>query len=148
MAAIDSPALAAVFDSWNQGALESFLIEITSTILRVRDPETGGWLVDFVLDQAGQKGTGRWTAQVALELGVAVPSIAAAIDARVLSSMKASACAPAASCTDPPGKPQSRTASGSPRTCTTRSCPQDLRLRAGAELIATASRPRLEDRPA
>src|SRR5262249_18481932 len=65
-----------------------FLIEITAKIFAVKDPKSGGALVDHVLDKAGQKGTGRWTAQVALELGVPVPSIAAAIDARVLSSMK------------------------------------------------------------
>ena len=54
----------------------------------MRDPETGEPLVDMVLDKAGQKGTGKWTAQVALDLGVPIPTIAAAIDARVLSSMK------------------------------------------------------------
>jgi 6-phosphogluconate dehydrogenase len=80
--------LAEVFDAWNRGELESFLIEITARVFSVRDPKTGGFLVDQVLDKAGQKGTGRWTAQVALELGVPIPSIAAAIDARVLSSIK------------------------------------------------------------
>ena len=54
----------------------------------MKDPETGKPLVDLVLDKAGQKGTGKWTAQVALDLGVPIPTIAAAIDARVLSSMK------------------------------------------------------------
>ena len=79
---------AGVFESWNAGPLESFLIELTAHVCRVKDPVTGQALVDVVLDKAGQKGTGRWTAQVALDLGVAVPTIAAAIDARVLSSMK------------------------------------------------------------
>jgi 6-phosphogluconate dehydrogenase len=82
-------ALAEVFGEWNRGPLESFLIEITARIFSVRDPEGDGFLVDQVLDKAGQKGTGRLTAQVALEHGVAIPSIAAAIDARVLSSQKA-----------------------------------------------------------
>jgi 6-phosphogluconate dehydrogenase len=77
-----------VFESWNQGPLNSFLVELTARVARVRDPETGQPLVDVVLDKAGQKGTGRWTAQVALDLGVAHPTIAAAIDARVMSSMK------------------------------------------------------------
>ncbi len=86
---LDAPALAKTFKQWNQGALESFLIEITSQVFEKKDERTGGWLVDHVLDQAGQKGTGKWTAKVALDLGVPVPSIAAAIDARVLSSMKA-----------------------------------------------------------
>jgi 6-phosphogluconate dehydrogenase len=80
--------LAEIFDEWNRGPLESFLIEITAHIFRVKDPETGEPLVDKVLDKAGQKGTGKWTAQVALDLAVAIPTIAAAIDARVLSSMK------------------------------------------------------------
>ena len=88
VAGLTPPELAEVFNDWNQGPLESFLVEITAQIFEVRDPEGEGWLVDRVLDRAGQKGTGRWTAQVALELGVPVPSIAAAIDARVLSSMK------------------------------------------------------------
>ena len=80
--------LADVFDDWNRGPLESFLIEITARIFRVTDPESGAPLVDKVLDKAGQKGTGKWTAQVALDLAVPIPTIAAAIDARVLSSMK------------------------------------------------------------
>jgi 6-phosphogluconate dehydrogenase len=80
--------LADTFAQYNRGPLESFLIEITAKIFAVKDPKAGGALVDHVLDKAGQKGTGRWTAQVALDLGVPVPSIAAAIDARVLSSMK------------------------------------------------------------
>jgi 6-phosphogluconate dehydrogenase len=81
-------AIADVFGEWNQGDLESFLIEITATILRVTDPKTGAPLVDMILDKAGQKGTGKWTNQVALDLGIPVPTFAAAIDARVLSSMK------------------------------------------------------------
>jgi 6-phosphogluconate dehydrogenase len=85
---LDAAQLADVFDQWNRGPLESFLIEITAKIFRVTDSETGAPLVDKVLDKAGQKGTGKWTAQVALDLAVPVPTIAAAIDARVLSSMK------------------------------------------------------------
>ncbi|HEX7419541.1 MAG TPA: NADP-dependent phosphogluconate dehydrogenase, partial [Thermoanaerobaculia bacterium] len=80
--------LADVFDEWNHGTLESFLIEITAKIFRVKDDESGAPLVAKVLDKAGQKGTGKWTAQVALDLAVPIPTIAAAIDARVLSSMK------------------------------------------------------------
>ena len=78
-----------VFSEWNRGPLESFLVEITAKILSVVDTENDRFLIDNVLDKAGQKGTGRWTAQVALTLGVPIPGIAAAIDARVLSSMKA-----------------------------------------------------------
>ena len=84
----DASELAEIFEQWNKGRLESFLIEITAHIFRVKDPESGAPLVDKVLDKAGQKGTGKWTAQVALDLAVPVPTIAAAIDARVLSSMK------------------------------------------------------------
>jgi len=80
--------LADIFDEWNRGDLESYLIEITAKILRVRDEETGAPLIDLVLDKAGQKGTGKWTSQIALDLGVAIPTIDAAIVARTLSSQK------------------------------------------------------------
>ena len=85
---LDAKEMAEIFEDWNRGSLESFLIEITATILRVRDDETGRPLVDLVLDKAEQKGTGKWTVQEAVELGVPVPTIAAAIDARVISSLK------------------------------------------------------------
>jgi 6-phosphogluconate dehydrogenase len=85
---MNAEQLADVFDDWNRGPLQSFLIEITAKIFRKRDEESGAPLVDRILDKAGQKGTGKWTAQVALDLGVPIPTIAAAIDARVLSSMK------------------------------------------------------------
>ncbi len=80
--------LADVFARWNEGVLSSFLIEITAKIFSVEDPETGRPLVDLILDKAGQKGTGKWTSQVALDLGVVIPTIQAAIDSRVLSSLK------------------------------------------------------------
>ncbi|HVG28785.1 MAG TPA: NADP-dependent phosphogluconate dehydrogenase [Pyrinomonadaceae bacterium] len=80
--------MADVFDEWNGGELESYLIEITAKILRVRDPETGRPLVDLVLDKAGQKGTGRWASELALELAVPIPTIDAAVDTRNLSSRK------------------------------------------------------------
>jgi 6-phosphogluconate dehydrogenase len=80
--------LADVFAKWNEGVLSSFLIEITAKIFSVNDPETGRPLVDLILDKAGQKGTGKWTSQVALDLGVVIPTIQAAIDSRVLSSLK------------------------------------------------------------
>ena len=88
MVAAGPPELARIFERWNKGPLESFLIEITAKIFSVKDENDTGFLVDKVLDRAGQKGTGRWTAQVALELGISIPSIAASIDARLLSSMK------------------------------------------------------------
>ncbi|HEV3471011.1 MAG TPA: NADP-dependent phosphogluconate dehydrogenase [Pyrinomonadaceae bacterium] len=85
---MSAPEMAEVFDEWNRGDLESYLIEITAKILRVADPETGRPLVDLVLDRAGQKGTGRWTSDVALELGVIIPTIDAAVDTRTLSAHK------------------------------------------------------------
>src|SRR5947208_9688591 len=80
--------LADIFAKWNQGDLESFLIEITSQILRVKDPETGKPLVDLILDKAGQKGTGKWTSAIALDLGVITPTIDAAVDTRNISARK------------------------------------------------------------
>ena len=77
-----------VFAQWEKGVMESYLVEITSQVLKAIDPKTGKPLVDMILDKAGQKGTGKWTAQVALDLAVPIPTIAAAIDARILSSMK------------------------------------------------------------
>ena len=86
---LTSVEVADLFAEWNRGPMESYLIEIASQVLAVRDAETAKPLVEMILDQAGQKGTGKWTAQVALDLGVPIPTIAAAIDARILSSMKA-----------------------------------------------------------
>jgi 6-phosphogluconate dehydrogenase len=80
--------LAEVFEGWNAGDLDSFLIEITAKVLRQVDQATGQPLVDVILDQAEQKGTGRWTVQSALELGVPVTGITEAVFARVLSSQK------------------------------------------------------------
>ena len=85
---LEAPELAEIFSEWNRGELESFLIEITADIFRVRDEETGRPLVDLVLDKAEQKGTGKWTAQEAIDMGVPIPTIAAALDSRVISSMK------------------------------------------------------------
>ncbi|HET6281860.1 MAG TPA: NADP-dependent phosphogluconate dehydrogenase [Polyangia bacterium] len=85
---LSAPEAAAVFSRWNEGSLASFLIELTGKVLAVKDPETKQPLVDLVQDKAGQKGTGKWTAEIALDTGVPIPTITAAIDARVLSSMK------------------------------------------------------------
>lgn len=79
--------VADTFAGWNEGELESFLVEITADIFRVADPEQPGQLLlDAVFDKAGQKGTGRWTVMAAAELGVAIPTISAAVDARITSS--------------------------------------------------------------
>ena len=79
-------AIADVFAEWNTGELESYLIEITAEVLRQIDAETGKPLVDVIVDQAGAKGTGAWTVQTALDLGVPVSGIAEATFARSLSS--------------------------------------------------------------
>jgi len=80
--------LAEVFERWNAGDLDSFLIEITARVLRQVDQDSGQPLVEVILDQAEQKGTGRWTVQSALELGVPVTGITEAVFARVLSAQK------------------------------------------------------------
>jgi len=80
--------LSGVFDEWNRGDLESFLIEITATVLGKTDERTGRPLVDVIVDQAEQKGTGRWTAQDALELGVPLTGITEAVFARSLSALR------------------------------------------------------------
>lgn len=93
---LSNAELADAFDAWNKGALESFLVEITSIILRVKDDQAGAdaaadkdaILLDKVLDKTGMKGTGKWTIQQAAELSVAAPTMEAALDARFLSGVK------------------------------------------------------------
>ncbi len=81
--------IAEIFAEWNKGELESYLIEITAEVLRQVDAATGEPLVDVILDQAGSKGTGVWTVQTALDLGIPVSGIAEAVFARSLSSKPA-----------------------------------------------------------
>ncbi len=76
------------FEKWNQGILDSFLIEITADILKQTDPITGKPFVDIVLDAAGQKGTGKWTSVNALDMGIPAPTVAEAVFARCLSAAK------------------------------------------------------------
>jgi 6-phosphogluconate dehydrogenase len=78
-----------VFSQWYQGELNSYLIEITRDIFTVRDELTGGYLVDYILDTAGAKGTGKWMSQLALDLGVPSTLVTEAVYARCLSAMKA-----------------------------------------------------------
>ncbi|MBY8913564.1 MULTISPECIES: NADP-dependent phosphogluconate dehydrogenase [Bacillus] len=77
-----------VFAEWNKGELDSYLIEITADIFTKKDEETGKPLVDVILDKAGQKGTGKWTSQSALDLGVPLPIITESVFARFISAMK------------------------------------------------------------
>lgn len=88
VAGLQAGELAEIFTTWNEGVLNSYLIEITAAVFGVVDETTGKPLVDLILDKAGQKGTGKWTSQVALDLGVAIPTIHAAIEARFLSARK------------------------------------------------------------
>lgn len=86
---LESSEMADIFARWNEGVLDSYLIDITAKIFTVVDEESDRPLVELILDKAGQKGTGRWTSQVALDLGVPIPTIHAAIEARFLSALKA-----------------------------------------------------------
>lgn len=86
---LTSQQLHEVFAEWNTtDELNSFLIEITANIFKYTDPETQKPLVEVIMDAAGQKGTGRWTVMSALELGVSIPTIIAAVNARIISSYK------------------------------------------------------------
>ena len=86
--AMSADQLAELFAAWNQIELSSFLIEITAKVFVKLDPETGRPLVDLILDEAEQKGTGRWTSEEAFALGVPTPTIHAAVAARALSALK------------------------------------------------------------
>ena len=77
-----------IFAEWNKGELSSFLIEVTANVFKKVDEESGKPLVDVILDKAGQKGTGKWMSENALDLGAAIPTITAAVDGRILSSQK------------------------------------------------------------
>jgi 6-phosphogluconate dehydrogenase len=93
-----------VFSEWNTtDELNSFLIEITANIFTKMD-ESGLPLVEMIMDAAGQKGTGRWTVQTALELGVSIPTIIAAVNARIISSIKQERVAASKVLTGPTGK--------------------------------------------
>jgi 6-phosphogluconate dehydrogenase len=94
--------MSAIFAEWNKGELNSYLIEITADILGRKDPETGKPLVQVILDTAEQKGTGKWTSQVALDLGIPAQTIADAVFARMLSALKKERVAASSVLTGPP----------------------------------------------
>ncbi|HEY5715747.1 MAG TPA: NADP-dependent phosphogluconate dehydrogenase [Psychromonas sp.] len=106
--AMSAPEAGAVFSQWNKGKLQSYLIEITADILQAVDPKTGQPLVDVIMDQAGQKGTGNWTAREALELGVPANAIAASVFARCLSTQKRVRQVGARQLTGPAIRPEDR----------------------------------------
>src|ERR1700681_2444143 len=80
--------IAAVFEAWNQSELRSYLIEITAQVLTHVDADTGQPLVDVILDEAEQKGTGKWMSQNAFDVGAAIPTVNAAVEARLISALK------------------------------------------------------------
>ncbi len=85
---LTAPEFHKIFTEWNKGELNSYLIDISADIFKEKDPETGNYLVDMILDVAGHKGTGKWTGQISLELGVPTPTITTAVYERYISSMK------------------------------------------------------------
>jgi 6-phosphogluconate dehydrogenase len=88
MLGMTNAQMADTFETWNTGRLDSFLVEITYKILREKDSDTGDDLIDHILDEAGQKGTGMWTAIEGLEMHMAIPTMAEAVFARNLSAVK------------------------------------------------------------
>ena len=85
---MDNSRIADTFADWDHGKLNSFLVEITSIVLRKIDPDTGKPLVDLILDTAGQKGTGKWTSEVAMDFGIPIPTIDSAVTVRQISALK------------------------------------------------------------
>jgi 6-phosphogluconate dehydrogenase len=88
MLGLSAKEMAGIFNEWNRSELNSYLIEITARILAKMDKETGKPMIDVILDTAGQKGTGKWTSQIALDLGIPAPTIAEAVFSRTLSAIK------------------------------------------------------------
>ena len=132
--------IAEVFARWNTGALESYLVEITAEVLAQVDAETGKPLVDVIVDEAGQKGTGRWTVKSALDLGIPTTGIAEAVFARALSSSTDQRKAAAGlSAGTPPPRPPTRTPSSTTSTprCTR---PRSSPTHRGFDQIAAGSK--------
>jgi 6-phosphogluconate dehydrogenase len=88
-AGLSAKEIASIFATWNDGELRSYLIEITALVLERVDAETGTPLVDLILDEAQQKGTGKWMSQNAFDVGTPIPTVNAAVEARLLSALKA-----------------------------------------------------------
>jgi 6-phosphogluconate dehydrogenase len=87
-AGVSTDEIVAIFSEWNDSELQSYLIEITVQVLQKRDDDTGGPLVDVILDEAEQKGTGKWMSQNAFDVGAAIPTVNAAVEARLISALK------------------------------------------------------------
>jgi 6-phosphogluconate dehydrogenase len=93
-----------IFFNWNQGELKSYLVEITADVLAESDPETGRPLVDMILDEAQQKGTGKWMSQNAFDVGAPIPTVNAAVEARLISAQKAERVTASRVLQGPPGR--------------------------------------------
>ena len=126
--------LADIFAAWNTRELRSYLIEITAKILARMDEETGKSLVDVILDEAAQKGTGKWTSQTALDTGAAIPTINAAVESRLISALKAERVV-AAKVLGSAGKFTGDKASAGRRGRTGAVCQQDHFLCPGAQPV-------------
>ena len=99
---LNNAELHTIFSEWNQGVLQSYLVEISAAIFAKVDEETGQAVVDLILDEAQQKGTGKWASQNAFDLGAAIPTLNAAVEARLVSALKAERSAAAQVLPGPP----------------------------------------------
>ncbi|MHC5727648.1 MAG: NADP-dependent phosphogluconate dehydrogenase, partial [Nostoc sp.] len=141
VAGLDHNQLHEVFAEWNTtDELDSFLIEITKNIFPYIDPETNQPLVDLIVDAAGQKGTGRWTVQTALELGVSIPTITAAVNARIISSIKEERVAASKVLTGPTGKYDGQTKDFINKVRDALYCSKICSYSQGMALLSTASK--------
>jgi 6-phosphogluconate dehydrogenase len=141
VAGLNPSQLHDVFAEWNTtDELDSFLIEITKNIFPYIDPETKKPLVDLIVDAAGQKGTGRWTVQTALELGVAIPTITAAVNARIISSIKEERVAASKVLTGPTGKYGGQTKDFINKVRDALYCSKICSYAQGMALLSTASK--------
>ena len=138
---VSNEQLHEIFAEWNKTPeLESFLIEITADIFTKKDTETSNHLVDMIIDSAGQKGTGRWTVINALELGVAVPTITAAVNARILSGIKDERVAAAKELNGPTGKYEGDTQAMINKVRDALYCSKICSYAQGMALLAAASK--------
>ncbi len=138
---LDHNQLHEVFAEWNTtDELNSFLIEITANIFPYIDPDTNLPLVDLIVDAAGQKGTGRWTVQSALELGVSIPTIIAAVNARIISSYRQERVAASKILTGPTGKYEGDTKEFINKVRDALYCSKICSYAQGMALLATASK--------
>jgi 6-phosphogluconate dehydrogenase len=141
VAGLDHRQLHEVFTAWNKtDELNSFLIEITAQIFSYVDPDTQKALVELILDEAGQKGTGRWTVMSALELGVPIPTMTAAVNARIASSYKAERIAAAKQLQGPTAKFEGETTAFVDKVRDALYCSKICSYAQGMALLSAASK--------